>query len=244
VPILQTLLAEHPSALIVTPDDPVALKAPIESFIQAGIPVITVDTELADSSIVTSQITSDGYQGGTLAADATAKSCGDKGTVFVMEADTTTTTLVLRGNGFLTEMKKYPGITVLPVQYDHHSIPTASSIASALLTSHPDICGIFATNNTAAEGISSALLEAGLSGKVFLVGFDAGPTEVSLLKGGTISELIIQQPALEATTAVQYAYDYLTGQKSKIQHTVELKNVVATHADANSPSIEKYYYTG
>lgn len=242
VPLLETLLSEHPNVLILTPDDPVALKAPVQEFISAGIPVITVDTTLADSSILLSRITSDGYEGGILAAQAIGKRCGDKGTTFAMGSNTSTTTQVQRANGFLKEMQKYPGMTVLPVQYDQHSSPIAASITAALLTSHPGMCGIFGTNNTAAEGIASAVLAAGLEKKVMIVGFDAGPGEVALLKGGVISTLIIQRPALEAVTAVQYAYDYLTGQRSKIRRSVDLNNVVATTADARSASIEKYYY--
>lgn len=244
VPLLQTLLAEHPDVLIVTPDDPIALKTPLEDFISAGIPVITVDTTLADTSILLSHITSDGYQGGELAAKKIAAFCGGKGTTFAMGASTSVTTLVERANGFLHEMTKYPSMKVLPVQYDQHSIPTAESITAALLTAHPHICGVFGTNNDAAEGAGPAIETAGLAKKVDLVGFDAGPKEVAMLKSGVISTLIIQRPALEATIAVQYAYDYLTGHKSKIQHSVALSNVVATTADATSPAITKYYYGG
>ena len=42
--------------------------------------------------------------------------------------------------------------------------------------------------------------------------------------------------------AVQYAYDFLTGHKSMIKHSVYLPNVVATTANAGNPMVSAYYY--
>lgn len=242
-PLLETILAEHPSVLIVTPDDPIAMKGPIEKFIHAGIPVITVDTTLDDTKILLSHITSDGYQGGELAAKEIASGCHDAGTTFAMGSSTNVTTLVERANGYLHEMKKYPNMKVLPVQYDNHSIANAGAITASLLTSHPHICGIFGTNNHAAEGIGPTLVRLHKT-DVKLVGFDAGPTEVSLLQSGVIETLIIQRPAEEARLAVEYAYDWLVGKRRLIKHSVALPNVIATTADSHSPTITKYYYGG
>ncbi len=75
-----------------------------------------------------------------------------------------------------------------------------------------------------------------------MAGYDAEPLEVNLLKQGVINILVIQNPAMEGSLAVQYAYDALTGHKSAIKKSVLLPNVVATTANASSPMISKYYY--
>src|ERR1035438_5500658 len=56
-PILETLLAKHPSGLIVTPTDPNALTSLIKEFDYG--PVATTDEYLTDTSFLTSAITSD-----------------------------------------------------------------------------------------------------------------------------------------------------------------------------------------
>ena len=53
---------------------------------------------------------------------------------------------------------------------------------------------------------------------------------------------MIQNAAEEGSLAVQYAYDYLTGNRSLIKKSVLLPNVVATTATADSPTVTPYYY--
>ncbi|HET9061429.1 MAG TPA: substrate-binding domain-containing protein, partial [Acidimicrobiales bacterium] len=83
---------------------------------------------------------------------------------------------------------------------------------------------------------------AGMKGKVYVAGYDAEPAEVQLLKQGVINILVVQNPAQEGSLAVQYAYDRLTGHASMIKKNVLLPNVIATTANANNPSISKYFY--
>ena len=55
------------------PTDPIAVTSVLKEFVAAGIPVISLDTTINDSSILVSRITSDNTQGGAAAADACAK---------------------------------------------------------------------------------------------------------------------------------------------------------------------------
>ena len=64
IPVVNSVLASKPTALLIAPTDPHALFAPINAYVKAGIPVIAVNTTLANTSILTSAISSDNYQGG------------------------------------------------------------------------------------------------------------------------------------------------------------------------------------
>ena len=79
IPVVKSVLASKPNALLIAPTDDVALFNPIDQFVKAGIPVIAVDTTLKNTSILASAISSDNYQGGEAAADAIAKLAHDKG---------------------------------------------------------------------------------------------------------------------------------------------------------------------
>src|SRR5699024_10191629 len=59
---------------------------------------------------------------------------------------------------------------------------------------HPDLNGIFGSNEPSVIGASQAVKQRGLSGKVTIVGWDAAPDEVKALKSGEISALIVQNP--------------------------------------------------
>jgi ribose transport system substrate-binding protein len=241
-PVLNGVLASKPDALLVTPTDSVAMFNPIDQFVKAGIPVIAVDTTLKNTSILTSAISSDNYQGGEAAADTIARLSHDKGQVAIINTFKGVSTSDLRVSGFLFEMKKYTNMQMVALDYDQDNATTAESLARALILGHPDLVGIFATNGYSAEGVGKGVDVAGMKGKVFVAGYDGEPAQVALLKTGVINILVIQNPAEEGALAVQYAYDYLTGHKSLIKKSVLLSNVVATTLNANNPGISKYYY--
>ena len=241
IPVVKSVLASKPDALLIAPTDWVGLFNPIDQYVKAGIPVIAVDTTLKNTSILTSAISSDNYQGGEAAADAIAKLSHDRGQVAIINVEKGVST-DLRQSGFLWEMKKYTNMKVVAADYDQDSPTTAETLARGLILSHPGLVGIFGTNLYSAEGAAKGVDAAGMKGRVFVAGYDAEPAEVALLKQGVINILVIQNPAEEGSLAVQYAYDFLSGHKSLIKKSVYLPNVVATTANASNPMISAYYY--
>jgi ribose transport system substrate-binding protein len=242
-PIVNATLASHPDALLIAPTDAKALFNPIDAFVKSGIPVITVDTTLANQSILTGAISSDNIQGGEAAAKAIAAAAHYRGAVAVINVVKGVTTTDLRQQGFLQQMKKYPHMTVVATEYDNDNQTTAESQARALILAHKNLVGIFGTNLYSAAGAGKGVQAAGMKGRVFVAGYDAEPSEVKLLKQGVISILVVQNPAMEGKLGVQYAYDALTGHKNLIpKKEVLLPNVIATTQNANNPNISKYFY--
>jgi len=242
IPVVNSVLASKPSALLIAPTDDVALFHPIDAYVKAGIPVIAVDTTLKDTSILTAAISSDNYQGGEAAADTIAKLAHDKGQVAIINVNKGVSTTDLRQAGFLAEMKKYKNMQVVATDYDQDSLTTAETEARGIILSHPNLVGIFGTNLYSAQGAGQGVIAAGDKGKISVAGYDAEPAEVTLLKKGVVDILVVQNPAEEGALAVQYAYDAVTGKKAAIVKSTLLPNVVATTATADNPMISKYYY--
>lgn len=242
-PIVDAICTKHPSVLIVSPTDPTAMAPAIDTCLNAGIPVITVDTELADTSKITSEITTDNTSGGKAAAGYIGKALGGKGVVALMSLSPTATTQVERIQSFQQEIKAaYPGITVLPVQYTQQATSSSETTARSILAAHPGVKAFFGSAEPNAEGVAAALKALSLTGKVLNVGFDASPTEVALLKSGEINATVAQPAATEGADAAQFAYDKLTGTASQISASVELPDVLITQADAQQAAYVKYFY--
>jgi ribose transport system substrate-binding protein len=242
-PIVDAMCTRHPNALVVSPTDPVAMAPAINTCLNAGIPVITVDTGLSDTSQLTSAITTDNDSGGKDAADFAGKALGGKGEVALMSLSPTATTQVDRIQSFEKEMKAaYPGITVLPVQYTTQDTSDSESVARSILAAHPGVKAFFGSAEPNAEGVADALKALGMTGKVLNVGFDASPAEVSLLKSGGINATIAQPAAEEGADAAQFAYDKITGAASGITASVQLPDVLLTTADASQSADQKYFY--
>jgi len=242
-PIVDAICTRHPNALIVSPTDPVAMAPAINTCLNAGIPVITVDTGLSNTSQLTSAISTDNNSGGKDAADYVGKALGGKGTVALMSLSPTATTQVERIQSFEKEIKAaYPGITLLPVQYTQQATSDSESVARSILAAHPGVKAFFGSAEPNAEGVADALKALGMTGKVLNVGFDASPAEVTLLKSSGINATIAQPAAEEGADAAQFAYDKITGDATGVTATVQLPDVLLTTADASQSGSEKFFY--
>ncbi|HLI41085.1 MAG TPA: ABC transporter substrate-binding protein [Streptosporangiaceae bacterium] len=242
-PVVDAVCTKHPNVLIVSPTDPVAMAPAIDTCLNAGIPVITVDTGLSDTSKLVSAITTNNVSGGKAAADYVGKALGGKGQVALMSLSPTATTQVQRIQAFQKEIRSaYPGITLLPVQYTAQATSSSETTARAILSAHPGVRAFFGSAEPNAEGVAAALKALGLTGKVLNVGFDASPAEVSLLKSGEINATVAQPAAQEGADAAQFAYDKITGDTGGITASVQLPDVLLTSSDARQAAYQKYFY--
>jgi ribose transport system substrate-binding protein len=210
-PIIASVTSSKPSALLIAPDDVSASQTPIDQAIAAGIKVVLVDTTLKDPSKAVSQISSDNLAGGSEAFTAIKQLAPSGGKVLVVNTKPGISTTDQRTSGFANAAKADSKYKYVGVQYDQDSASVAAQVTSAALQKDPDIVGIFATNLFSAEGAATAVRQAGKSGKVKIVGFDADPDQISALKDGTVQALIAQQPYAIGTDAVQQAVNALQG---------------------------------
>ena len=242
IPFLNAAIAKKPDAILIAPTDKSALIAPIQRAVDAGIPVITVDTFITKPIAVTN-ISTDNVAGGRAAADALVKAIGGSGEVAGISVNPGISTTDQRQQGFERELKKYPKVKYLGTQYCNDDQTKATNLTSALLAGHPNLKGVFAMNVVSGNGVTAAVKTKGLSGKVKLVEFDAGPPQVQALKSGTIDALIAQYPYGIGQQGVQLAVQYLTKGKAGIKPHYGTGSAIITRANVSSPAMKKFLYT-
>lgn len=250
IPILNQVMAQHPTGLAIAPTDPTALQSGVNSAIASGVPVVNVDSRVNDLSKVVSFITGDNEMGGQKAADAMAQAIGYKsGQTYQVVAgltSATTTTNVARLNGFKKEVAaKYPGIQLVATGYSQSNPATANTNINNWLTEYPHLAGIFAIDGTNATGAAAAIQSKGLVGKVALVGYDAYQNNVDLLKQGIFTALIAQDPVQEGELAVGTLVKYIrNGNSAKgtdIKKAVTLP-VIVLDKSTSAADLAKYTY--
>jgi ribose transport system substrate-binding protein len=215
IPIVNSVTATKPAAVMIAPTDEKALIKPMQQMKSAGIKIVQVDTHVSNNSIASASISSNNTQGGKLAADALAKLIHDKGSVVVMNEQPGVSTTEARIAGFLKEIKKFKNITTLKTQYTGDNPAQAAQTITSLYSAHPDLSGVFATNVLVAEGTDTGLKTTGVAGKVKIVGYDADPEQVADLKKGIVEALVAQEPYQEGVDGVQQAVNAIKGKKTQ-----------------------------
>lgn len=208
-PIVDSVVASRPSAILIAPTDVAAMQAPLAAAAKAGIKVVLVDTTVQDPSIAVSAISSNNVGGGAEAFKAIESLNPNGGKILVISTDPGISTVDARVQGFKDAAAKNPRFNYLGVQYSHNDPAEAAKLVSAALSKDPDIVGVFATNTFAAEGTATGVRQANKQDQVKIVGFDAGPAQVKQLREGTVQALIAQQPDTIGTDGVEQAVNAL-----------------------------------
>ncbi|MGD0066585.1 MAG: ABC transporter substrate-binding protein [Streptosporangiaceae bacterium] len=239
-PIIESVTAAKPDAILIAPDDVTASRDPIAQAMSAGIKVVLVDTTLNDPSGAISQISSDNLAGGADAFAAVKQLVPGGGQVLVVNTKPGISTTDQRTSGFAAAAKADSKFTYVGVQYDNDTASLAAQVTLAALQKNPGIVAIFATNLFSAEGAATGIRQAGKSGKVKVVGFDAEPDEITALQQGTVQALIAQSPYVIGTDAVEQAIDALTGKPTTPK--IGTKFTIITTANLSSAASQAAIY--
>ena len=214
-PVLDSVIAAKPQAILIAPNDMTAMQKPIEAAIAAGIKVVLVDTTIGDASAAVSEIASDNYGGGKAAFTAVKQLAPKGGKVLVVSTSPGVSSVDARVNGFADAANKDKKYNYIGVQYSNNEPAVAQRIITAALAKNKDIVAVFATNLFSAQGVAAGIKQAGKAGKVQVVGFDAGSDQVKALKAGTVQALIAQQPATIGSEGVDAAVAAIAGKAPK-----------------------------
>ena len=206
---IEDLIQRRVDLIIINPTDSDAIVSAVESANEAGIPVITVDRASNGGKVVV-HIASDNVEGGRMAARIIAQALGGKGKVVELVGIPGTSAARDRGKGFEEELKKYPGLVLVAKQVANFNRAEGLTVMENILQAHPDIDAVFALNDEMALGAIEAIKEAGLLGKIIVVGFDAIPDAVEAVKKGEMYATIAQQPFKMGYLAVEKAVEYLS----------------------------------
>lgn len=211
IDMLAAVLAKKPAALGIAALDSQAVIPLLKKAQSAKIPVIAFDSGV-DSTIPLTTASTDNKAAASLAADKLAALIGGEGKVAVVAHNQTSQTGVDRRDGFVNEIKaKYPKIQIVAVEYGDGDHLKSTEITKALLTAHPDIKGIFGTNEGSAIGVVNGVRE--LKAKVVIVGFDSGKAQKDAIRQGIMAGAITQNPVGIGYETVKAAIAATKGEK-------------------------------
>jgi ribose transport system substrate-binding protein len=251
VPVLDAVIARAPSAILIAPTDTTQLVEPLRKAHDAGIPVITVDTFIGtgiyqtgagDADFPLSYIASDNILGGKMAARALAAAIGGAGKVYVSNVKPGISTTDQREAGFKTAMaEEFPDVVVLETQFNENDANKAASQLQGVFARDADLKGVFGANLFSALGAGNGVQQAGQTGVIKVVAFDAPGSIVDNIKTGLVDVAIAQHPAEIGYFGLVSAFAHLTGQSIPVSIGTGFTIMDASNID--NPEVAKYIYS-
>ncbi len=250
VPVLQAVIARQPDAILIAPTDKQQLIAPLQQAVDAGIPVITVDTFIDDGKYQNgtgpgdfplSYIATDNVLGGFLAGLALARQIGEKGKVYVSNVKPGISTTDQREEGFKAAMANFTGVTVLETQFNDNDANKAASQVQAVFARNGDLAGVFGANLFSAIGAADGVKALGKTGEIRVVAFDAPTRIVDDLKSGLIDLAVAQHPAEIGYYGVMTAFAVINDQSVPPQ--IGTGATIMTKDNIDDPAVAKFVYS-
>ena len=211
VGILEDQITRGVSALAVAPAGVSEILPVLDKAKAAGIPVLIVDTDVNWPAKL-SYIGADNRVGGRIAGEYIIKLLSGKGKVAVIRGILGIATHEERLAGFREAIARAPGIECVAVQPANSERALGMTVMENLLTAHPDLRAVFATNDQMALGAVEAIAAHNLAGKVQVVGFDATREAVRAVVAGRLSGDMAGLPEVMARRAVEEAIKAAKGQ--------------------------------
>jgi ribose transport system substrate-binding protein len=163
------------------------LNDPIKKVIDAGTPVIAMDTMMAPPGQLALHtfIAPDNVMMGSVVADQLMKAIGGKGNVIMTQGALGHTGAQGRAKGFKQVLASHPDVKVLDEQPADWDVTKVARIWESLLTKFPDIAGAFFHNDDMALAANNVMKAKGRKG-IVIAGVDAMPPAVNAVLDGTM----------------------------------------------------------
>jgi rhamnose transport system substrate-binding protein len=190
--IVNSLIQQRVDVLVVAPNDPDSMAPVLQEAADAGIRVMTSDTDAPNSvrEAFVNQASPEGV--GTALTDALLEAMGGQGKYAIVSCGQTAANL----NSWIevqqrVTAEKYPNAEIVDIVYAGEDEARSVTMAKDLMNAHPDLTGLVGECTASAPGVAKAVTEAGKIGQVFTVGLGTPQSMKQYLENGSSSAAIL-----------------------------------------------------
>ena len=211
-------------ALIINPIDDPAIAAQINSMVDRGIFVVTLNNDI-EGTRRHCYVGSDYYNGGLTSCALLEALLGQQAEIAVILGSLKLRGHRLRLEGFKERMKKVPGFHLAATIEHNDDDIYAYEVTKNLLTEHPEINAICVLA-AGVYGTCRAVMQLPEERRPLILSFDTVPTTVEMMQFGIIKATIYQHPYRQGFSAVNKAFEYLVHGRLPEKDMCILKNEI------------------
>jgi rhamnose transport system substrate-binding protein len=190
--IINSLVQQKVSVLAVAPNDPAAIAPLLKRAADAGIKVMTSDTDAPDSVREVFVNQAEDQAIGEATAEALASQMGGQGKWAIVSCGQTAQNL---NNWIGIEKKyissKYPGMQLVDTVYAGEDQAKSVQLAKDLMAAHSDLKGLIGQCSVSAPGVAQAVTEVNKVGKVFTTGISTPSSMKEYIKSGAQAKTVL-----------------------------------------------------
>lgn len=216
VKIIEDLIARHVTGIAISVNEPKSVEGIIRQAMDAGIKVLTFDSDSANSGR-SMYIGTINRQAGVTMGNSMAEAIGGTGKVAIVTGQLGASNLNERIDGVKEALAAYPGIEIVAIEGTEDDLAKAVAVTEALLRGNPDLAGIFGISQVGGPAVAKVLAQkefADRKGVVKVFAFDDLPDTIQGVKDGYINGIMVQRPITMGRLAVEHLVAQIRGEET------------------------------
>jgi len=226
---IHELLAGGIDLLVINPVDFQQIRPALEEARDADVPVVIVDSQVSDPSLVACTIASDNYGAGVLCAEHLMRT-RDSARIALLEHPTAQSA-VDRIQGFCDTIAAHPQYQIAGRASSDGQLELAMPALDGLLDADPTIDVVMALNDPTALGAMAALEERHLLDRTLVYGVDGAPEAKNMIFEGVMTATVAQSPIQIGQTTAQVIYQILSDQAYESEIIVPVELITAENVE-------------
>lgn len=232
---IEDLITKGVDALVVNPMDANAVVPALKEAKEAGIPVVLVDSTIADGNddLYVTYIGTDNAAAAKQGAEVLSEALGGTGKVLLVRGANGNSVGNARADGFKAGLAA--GVELVGEEPGDWSNDVAKQVTENMLQANPDVTGIMSCSDVMVDGILQAIEDAGLADKgIKIMSFDGD--SIPLIKEGKVLGTMAQFPDKMGSLAVETLMSILNGEKTADSFNKYTNSGTACYTADNLPN--------
>jgi len=205
---IDDFLADEVSGIALAPCNDERIRKRIHSLHKSGIPVVTLNTDIENSSRI-AYVGSNYTKSGETAAGLMRLMTHGQVKIGIITGSSNILCHTERIAGFTAALQRFdPGFPIIDIVENHDDESISYEKTRQLLLKHPEINALF-FSAAGVHGGCRAVIDLGRE-DIRIITFDMVPTTIELLQKDVIAATICQQPRIQGSKPLEILFDYLS----------------------------------
>lgn len=219
---VETMIAEGMDGIILNPQDADACSPCVDKAVEAGIPIVGVNTRVNNDKL-TSYVGSIDVTAGEMEMQKIVDMLDGKGKIVIIEGPMGQSAQIERREGIQNILAKYPDIEVLAEKTANWSRSEGMTVMENWLQAFDDIDAVVAENDEMALGAREAIKASGK--EIPAIGVDGITDALKAVEEGNLIASIFQDGAGQGSKAVEALVAAIKGETVEKDYWIDFEEV-------------------
>ena len=232
---IQYLIDDGVELIFINPVDWTKIEPALKAAYEAKIPVIAIDTNVEDDSLVVCTVVSDNYNAGVQCAEHLLKN--SSGGKIALLKHSQARSSIDRIQGFLDKIAESKNFQVVAESECLGQLEVAMPVMEKMIRTHPEINIVMALNDPAAMGALAALQNNNRR-DVKVYGVDGVPETKEMIFSRRMTATAGQSPRQIGKIAADRAYKVLAGEQ--VEKIIKLPTKLLSAENISAATLESW----